>query len=151
MHAKLTLLLTNLMQTKQQIVDNANLKKISLPSLTTANNFFDVRHDPSPLLYTALSLSLTNHNLSLHPSLQVDGNPKLHKLCASKLVNGGQVCIGDNSNQPFLDADLSELVTGSLSSFFPFCYRDSNAANVCGAGGTTGLFSDDRCPSNACS
>ena len=64
MHVKLTLLLTNLMQTKQQIVDNANLKKISLPSLTTANNFFDVRHDPSPLLYTALSLSLT-----IYPSL----------------------------------------------------------------------------------
>ena len=67
MHVKFTLLLTNSMQTKQQIVGNENLKKISLPQLTTtANNFFFVRHDPSPLLYTALSLSLTIYP-SLHP------------------------------------------------------------------------------------
>ena len=66
MHAKLTLLLTNSMQTKQQINDNANLKIISLPQLTTIDGFFDVRHDPSPLLYTALSLSLTIYP-SLHP------------------------------------------------------------------------------------
>ena len=67
MHVKLTLLLTNSMQTKQQIVGNDNLKKISLPSLTTTNGgFFDVRDDPSPLLYTALSLSLTIYP-SLHP------------------------------------------------------------------------------------
>ena len=64
MHVKLTLLLTNSMQTKQQIALNENLKKISLPSLTTTNFMFDVRHDPSPLLYTALSLSLT-----IYPSL----------------------------------------------------------------------------------
>ena len=66
MHVKLTLLLTNSMQTKQQISFNDNLKKISLPSLTTANIGFFVRHDPSPLLYTALSLSLTIYP-SLHP------------------------------------------------------------------------------------
>ena len=69
MHVKLTLLLTNSMQTKQQIQANENLKKISLPSLTTTNggnSFFLVRHDPSPLLYTALSLSLTIYP-SLHP------------------------------------------------------------------------------------
>ena len=67
MHAKLTLLLTNSMQTKQQISFNDNLKKISLPQLTTTtNNLFFVRHDPSPLLYTALSLSLTIYP-SLHP------------------------------------------------------------------------------------
>ena len=66
MHAKLTLLLTNSMQTKQQIDNNANLKKISLPQLTTTSGAFDVRHDPSPLLYTALSLSLTIYP-SLHP------------------------------------------------------------------------------------
>ena len=65
MHVKFTLLLTNSMQTKQQIDNNANLKKISLPSLTTANGFL-VRHDPSPLLYTALSLSLT-----IYPSLHL--------------------------------------------------------------------------------
>ena len=66
MHVKLTLLLTNSMQTKQQIERNENLKIISLPQLTTIDGFFDVRHDPSPLLYTALSLSLTIYP-SLHP------------------------------------------------------------------------------------
>ena len=152
MHVKLTLLLTNSMQTKQQIERNENLKIISLPQLTTTNNdFFEVRDDPSPLLYTALSLSLTNHNLSLHPSLQVDGNQKLQKLCASKLENGGDVCIGNDQDQPFLDADLSELVTGSLSSLSPFCYQDINAPTVCGNGTTDGLFSTSGCPSNACS
>ena len=148
MHVKLTLLLTNSMQTKQQILRNENLKKISLPSLTETGAF-DVRHDPSPLLYTALSLSLTNHNLSLHPSLQVDGNPKLTKLCASKLENGGSVCIGNDLNQPFLDADLKSLATGSFFGFTPSCYQDSNAPTVCG-NGTGGLFSTDGCPSNAC-
>ena len=149
MHVKLTLLLTNLMQTKQQIDNNANLKKISLPQLRNSGSSFFVRDNPSPLLYTALSLSLTNHNLSLHPSLQVDGNTKLQKLCASKLENGGSVCIGNDLNQPFLDADLKSLATGFLSST-PVCYQDSNAPTVCG-NGTGGLFSDDRCPSNACS
>ena len=33
MHVKLTLLLTNSMQTKQQIAGNENLEKISLPQL----------------------------------------------------------------------------------------------------------------------
>ena len=65
MHVKLTLLLTNSMQTKQQIAGNNDLKKINLPSLTTTNSLF-VRDDPSPLLYTALSLSLTIYP-SLHP------------------------------------------------------------------------------------
>ena len=138
------------MQTKQQIDDNEKLKKISLPSLTATSRLFQVRDNPSPLLYTALSLSLTNHNLSLPPSLQVYANQELKKLCASKLENGGDVCIGNNIDQPFLNADLSELVTGSLSSLFPFCYQDSNAApTVCG-NATDGLFSTDGCPSNAC-
>ena len=150
MHVKLTLLLTNSMQTKQQISSNENLKKISLPSLTTTIGSFFVRDDPSPLLYTALSLSLTNHNLSLPPSLQVVGNPKLMKLCASELESVGGVCIGNN--QPDLDADLSELVTGGFQTV-PVCYQeDSNAPTVCGADG--GLFSPNptggRCPSNAC-
>ena len=148
MHAKLTLLLTNSMQTKQQIQRNENLKKISLPQLTTTtNNLFFVRHDPSPLLYTALSLSLTNHNLSLHPSLQVLGNSILTKLCASKLESVGLLCIGND--QPDLDADLSELVTGSLSGA-SVC-DNSDAPTVCGNGTTDGVFSTVGCPSNACS
>ena len=46
MHVKLTLLLTNSMQTKQQIQANENLKKISLPSLTKTGGSFFVRDDP---------------------------------------------------------------------------------------------------------
>ena len=155
MHVKLTLLLTNSMQTKQQIQANENLKKISLPSLTTTSGFFNVRDDPSPLLYTALSLSLTNHNLSIPPSLQVVGNPKLNKLCASKLESAGRVCIGnkeggsDIAGQPFLDADLSELETGVFFSF-PACYQDSNASTVCGADGDLFSSTSGGCPSNAC-
>jgi len=99
---------------------NENLKIISLPQLTTIDGIFDVF-----------------------------GNSILTKLCASKLVNGGQVCIGDNINQPDLDADLSDLVSGSLPSGSP-CYTDSFASTVCG-NGTDGLFSTDGCPSNACS
>jgi len=120
MHVKFTLLLTNSMQTKQQIRFNDNLKKISLPQLTTANNFV------------------------------VASNPNVNKLCAPKLENGGSVCIGDtvNGDQPDLDADLSELVTGSLS-FSGFCSL-SDAPTVCG-NGTDGLFSTLGCPSNACS
>ena len=149
MHVKLTLLLTNSMQTKQQIARNENLKKISLPKLKSVKGFFTVRDDPSPLLYTALSLSLTNHNLSIPPSLQVVGNPKLKKLCANKLKNGGRVCIGND--QPDLDADLSELVTESFLGL-DVCYQDSNAPTVCGPDNGSGLFSSpiDRCPSNAC-
>ena len=145
MHVKLTLLLTNSMQTKQQITGNQNLNKISLPSLTTTNSLFDVRDDPSPLLYTAL-FPLT-HNLSLPPSLQVSGNPNVKKLCASKLESAAQVCIGNQIDQPDLNADLSKLVTGNVFDD-PLC-SDSNASTVCGAGGT-GLFSTDGCPSNAC-
>ncbi len=150
-HGNLTLLLTNSMPTKQQIFGNENLKIINLPNLILTDRL-SVRHDPSPLLYTALSLSLTNHNLSLPPSLQVLQNPNLEKLCASELEIAGEVCIGNNQNQPFLDADLSKLAGNPQQSFIPdsSCYQDSNAPTVCG-NGTDGVFSDDRCPSNACS
>ena len=75
-------------------------------------------------------------------------NPKLKKLCASKLENGGQqVCIGND--QTDLNADLSKLVDGSFL-IATICYQDSNTPTVCGADG--GLFSStsDGCPSNAC-
>ena len=65
MHVKLTLLLTNSMQTKQQISSNENLKIINLPNLILTDRL-SVRDDPSPLLYTSLSLSLTIYP-SLHP------------------------------------------------------------------------------------
>ena len=59
MHVKLTLLLTNSMQTKQQIQANENLEKISLPEFTGGDIFI------------------------------IDDNPKLKKLCASKFDGGG--------------------------------------------------------------
>ncbi|XRB20787.1 Kin17_mid domain-containing protein [Pseudoscourfieldia marina] len=101
---------------------NENLKKISLPSLTTTSDSFIV-----------------------------SGNPNVKKLCASKLESAAQVCIGNQIDQPDLDADLSELVTGSLFPDF-FCYQDSNAPTVCGPSGDGGLFSSTSggCPSNAC-
>ena len=91
------------------------------------------------------------HNLSLPPSLQVFGNPKLQKLCASKLESADSVCIGNQIDQPFLDADLSKLVSGSFSSAATFCYQDSDAPTVCGSDDGS-LFSSTsgRCPSNAC-
>ena len=58
MHVKLTLLLTNSMQTKQQINKNENLEKISLPKFTGGDIFI------------------------------IDDNPKLKKLCASKFDGG---------------------------------------------------------------
>ena len=68
MHVKLTLLTTNSMQMKQQIVGNQNFnfKKISLPSLTTTSGSFFVRDDPSPLLYTAFP---SHSQITIYPSL----------------------------------------------------------------------------------
>ncbi|XRB07837.1 Kin17_mid domain-containing protein [Pycnococcus provasolii] len=104
-----------------EIFQNENLKKINLPQLREIGRFFDV--------------------------LQ---NPNLEKLCASKLESGGSVCIGKQTNQPFLDADLSELVDGNLFDNV-FC-SDSTAPTVCGPSGDGGLFSSTSggCPSNAC-
>ena len=114
------------------------------PQVKSPVGGFTIQQTPRSIY--SITFPLT-HNLSLPPSLQVFENPKLKKLCASKLESGGEVCIGNN--QPFLDADLSKLVTGSFSSF-PFCYQDSDASTVCG-NGTGGLFSSTAgCPSNAC-
>ena len=66
MHVKLTLLLTNSMQTKQQINKNENLEKISLPEFTGGDIFI------------------------------IGDNPNLKKLCASKFDGGAVVCIGNN-------------------------------------------------------
>ena len=67
MHVKLTLLLTNSMQTKQQIKDNANLKKISLPQLKKSVSFFGVRDDPSPP--NPQPLPFPSHSQSIPPSI----------------------------------------------------------------------------------
>ncbi|GHP06495.1 hypothetical protein PPROV_000524000 [Pycnococcus provasolii] len=108
------------------IFDNENLVGISIPVLETSSNGF-----------------------------QVFNNPSLQTLCAPNLEDGGDVCIGDESNQPSLDADLSSLVTGSFAGFSP-CYgrtdphtNQLNAEKVCGKEGN-GLFSDFGCPSAGC-
>ena len=95
--------------------------------------------------------------LTIYPPtiLQVFANSNLQTLCAPNLVDGGSVCIGDESNQPSLDADLSSLVTGSFAVFSP-CYgrtdpftNQLNATTVCGVV-PDGLFTIAGCPSMAC-
>ena len=95
------------------------------------------------------------YNLSIYPSLQVAQNPNLRKLCASKLVSADQVCIGKQTDQSFLDADLSKLARGrfggSVVCFQGFSPLD--APTVCGPDNGLGLFSStilSGCPSNAC-
>jgi len=113
---------------KLSIVNNENLKGISIPVLTTSSNGFEVFN-----------------------------NPRLQTLCAPNLEDGGDVCIGDEFNQLSLDADLSLLVTGTFTSGLPFCYGSGsdpptnqlNAEKVCGKEGN-GLFSDVGCPSAGC-
>ncbi|XRB21065.1 receptor L-domain domain-containing protein [Pseudoscourfieldia marina] len=66
------------------------------------------------------------------------------------------VCIGDENDQQFLDADLSSLVTGFFSEFFDVCYGGGtqpplNATTVCGVV-PDGLFTTAGCSvtSKAC-
>ena len=93
--------------------------------------------------------------LQLQTKQQIFDNPALQTLSAPNLVDGGSVCIGDDINQPSLDADLSSLVTGSFAGFSP-CYgrtdpftNQLNATTVCGKE-VNGLFSDFGCPSAGC-
>ena len=111
------------------------------------------RHNNTKLTYHPPSL----FPLTIYPPtiLQVEGNSNLQTLCAPNLEDGGSVCIGDESNQPSLDADLSSLVTGSFLGVFP-CYGRTdpftiqlNATTVCGVV-PDGLFTIAGCPSMAC-
>jgi len=135
-----------------QIRENGLLPKIDLPSLSETTGFGDVEISSNENLKKISLPSLTKTGGSFF----VQGNPNLRKLCASKLENVGSVCIGNQIDQPFLDADLSELETGVFFSF-PACYQDSNASTVCGTDNGFGLFkcstsgsSSSGCPSNAC-
>ena len=69
-------------------------------------------------------------------------------------VDQDNVCIGDNNNQEFLDANLKKLVTGLLPQSSSSCYTESNAPTaptVCGARPDgNGLFSPAGCPTQAC-
>ena len=99
------------------------------------------------------------YNLSIYPSLQVAQNPNLRKLCASKFEFADQVCIGKQTDQSFLDADLSKLAFGRLLPT-DVCFALPNggfppldAPTVCGPDNGFGLFSStilSGCPSNAC-
>ncbi|GHP07840.1 hypothetical protein PPROV_000658200 [Pycnococcus provasolii] len=94
----------------------------------------------------------------LNPSL-VAQNPNLRKLCASKFEFADQVCIGKQTDQSFLDADLSKLAFGRLLPT-DVCFALPNggfppldAPTVCGPDNGFGLFSStilSGCPSNAC-
>ncbi|XRB22776.1 receptor L-domain domain-containing protein [Pseudoscourfieldia marina] len=145
------------------IFENPELVDVKLSELTTVTNAFEIRDTKLeqlslPKLRTTTSLEIyDNENLVgisipvLETSsfqFEVFDNPSLQTLCAPNLVDGDSVCIGNNQNQPFLDADLSELVDGSFSSA-TICYQDSDASTVCGRD-DGGLFSTDGCPSSAC-
>jgi len=102
MHVKLTLLLTNSMQTKQQIRNNENLKRVSLPQLTTTifvpptTNAMVVRDNPSPLFYTALSLSLT----IIYPSLLTGSwQPKSQEAVRTQACKW-RFCVHRQPNRP---------------------------------------------------
>ena len=152
-------------QTKQQqIYNNDNLVGISIPVLETSSSFFRVRNQHSKYIHRHNNTKLTYHPPSLFPlttpipppTLQVFANSNLQTLCAPNLVDGGSVCIGDDINQPSLDADLSSLVTGFFSEFPDDCYgrtnpptNQLNATTVCGKE-VNGLFSDFGCPSAGC-
>merc|ERR1712127_1077975 len=93
---------------------NPNLAEVDLCALIQAKSF--VIFDNQILEQLSLpQLSTTN-------SLEVFDNGNLQTLCAPNLVDGGSVCIGDENDQPSLDADLSSLVTGSFSGFSDDCY-----------------------------
>jgi len=146
-------------QTKQQqIYNNDNLVGISIPVLETSSSFFRVRNQHSKYIHRHNNTKLTYHPPSLFPlttpipppTLQVFANSNLQTLCAPNLVDGGSVCIGDDINQPSLDADLSSLVTGSFAGFSP-CYgrtdpftNQLNATTVCGVE-PNGLFTTEGC------
>ena len=115
------------------------------------------RHNNTKLTYHPPSLFPLTTPIP-PPTLQVFNNPSLQTLCAPNLEDGGDVCIGDESNQPSLDADLSSLVTGSFTGFSDDCYggidpptNQLNATTVCGVV-PDGLFTTAGCSvtSKAC-
>ena len=86
--------------------------------------------------------------LQLQTKQQIFDNPALQTLSAPNLEVGGSVCIGDDMNQPLLDADLSSLVTGVFSGF-SVCYGSGGdpplaAPTVCGVV-PNGLFTTEGC------
>ena len=143
--------------------------------LETVTNRFQVKFTLQPITIV-LPFSFSQ---SIPQYLQIFGNCNLEKLCAPNLEEVQvEVCIGDNINQKFLDANLEKLVTGE----FPFgssdlgCYTGItplDAPTVCrntnttisgvmfenfwnfifryaGGGGGNNLFSRLGCPSKAC-
>merc|ERR1711966_50812 len=106
--------------------------------------------------YHSLRMKFT-HSLFFPTKLQLQtkqqqilNNPALQTLSAPNLVDGGSVCIGDDINQQFLDADPSSLVTGVFSGF-SLCYGSGSdpplaAPTVCGVEPDgLGLFTTDGC------
>ncbi|XRA96198.1 hypothetical protein NFJ02_01g38940 [Pycnococcus provasolii] len=123
---------------------NPELVDVKLSELTTVANFLVIGNNEN--LFGISMPKLTSSFL-----FQVEGNSNLQTLCAPNLEDGGSVCIGDDINQPSLDADLSSLVTGSLPQFGN-CYGGTetplNVEKVCGV--DDGLFTTAGCPSMAC-
>ncbi|GHP06926.1 hypothetical protein PPROV_000567000 [Pycnococcus provasolii] len=141
-----------------QMIDNKLLEQLSLPKLRTTSKI--LIRDNENLVGISMPVLETSSN-----QFWVLRNPALQTLCAPNLVDGGipkfpfdGVCIGDESNQPSLDADLSSLVTGSFTGFSDDCYggidpptNQLNATTVCGVV-PDGLFTTAGCSvtSKAC-
>ncbi|XRB17245.1 retinal pigment epithelial membrane protein [Pseudoscourfieldia marina] len=134
-----------------EIFGNPELVDVKLPELMTVEAFLVINDNENLVGISIPVLETSSFQFS------VFNNPSLQTLCAPNLEDGGSVCIGDQNDQQFLDADLSSLVTGTFTSGFPFCYgggtdpptNQLNATTVCGKEGI-GLFSDFGCPSAGC-
>ncbi|GHP08780.1 hypothetical protein PPROV_000751700 [Pycnococcus provasolii] len=136
------------------IDNNDSLEQLSLPKLNTTDKL-SIR-DNENLVGISMPVLETSSN-----QFWVLRNPALQTLCAPNLVDGGSdfdgVCIGDKSDQPSLDADLSSLVTGFFSEVFTdVCYGGGTdppleADNICGVE-PGGLFTTAGCSvtSKAC-
>ncbi|XRA97200.1 hypothetical protein NFJ02_03g100760 [Pycnococcus provasolii] len=133
------------------ISGNRELVDVKLPELTTVANFLVIIGNEN-LVGISIPVLTTSSN-----EFQVYGNSNLQTLCAPNLEDGGSVCIGNESDQQSLDADLSSLVTGTFAGFSTgICYGGTdpptnqlNATKVCGKE-VNGLFSDIGCPSAGC-
>ncbi|XRB17221.1 hypothetical protein RI054_14g70660 [Pseudoscourfieldia marina] len=132
---------------------NQLLEQLSLPKLSTTDSLSIIFNEN--LVGISMPVLETSSN-----QFWVFDNPSLQTLCAPNLVDGGSgfdgVCIGDENDQQFLDADLSSLVTGFFSEFFDVCYGGGtqpplNATTVCGVV-PDGLFTTAGCSvtSKAC-
>merc|ERR1712127_72070 len=119
-----------LIQAKSFVIfDNQILEQLSLPQPSTT--------DSLKIFDNQILEQLSLPQLSTTNSLEVFDNGNLQTLCAPNLVDGGSVCIGDENDQPSLDADLSSLVTGTFAGFSDDCYGRNDLFTAAGCSVTS--------------